>query len=172
MRPWHDSEGGITLSRAKGCLNLYNNLDQGMGSFFFLFVSMNQVAWIFYIFITISSLLGDNLDASSLSFSFSYCLGTLGLVLSVVSITLALDRCYQGLGMMASELRMKLTNMKEEEGSSRQKEEANIVLQELERRGPLSGLGFFTIERSTITGMLSTAVTYIIILVQFRMSTD
>ena len=30
--------------------------------------------------------------------------------------------------MMASELRMKLTNMKEE-GSSRQKEEANIVLQ-------------------------------------------
>ena len=89
MRPWHDSEGGI---RAKGCLSLYNNLDQGMGSFFFLFVSMNQVAWIFYIFITISSLLGDKLDASSLSLSFSYCLGTLGLVLSVVSITLALDR--------------------------------------------------------------------------------
>ena len=33
--------------------------------------------------------------------------------------------------MMASKLRMKLTNMKEEEGSSRQKEEANIVLQVL-----------------------------------------
>ena len=46
------------------------------------------------------------------------------------------------------------------------------LFQELERRGPLSGLGFFTIERSTITGMLSTAVTYIIILVQFRMSTN
>ena len=85
---------------------------------------------------------------------------------------------------MASELRMKLINMKEE--GSRQKEEANFVLQvflkktlklfslfkELERQGPLSGLGFFTIERSTITGMLSTAVTYIIILVQFRMSTN
>ena len=35
MRPWHDFEGGTTLSRAKGCLNLYNNLDQGMGSFMF-----------------------------------------------------------------------------------------------------------------------------------------
>ena len=92
MRPWHDFEGGITLSRAKGRLNLYNNLEQGMGSFFFLFVSMNQVAWIFYIFITISSLLGDKLDVTSLSLSFSYCLGTLGLVLSVVSVTLALDR--------------------------------------------------------------------------------
>ena len=91
--PWHDSEVGITLSRAKGCLNLYNNLDQGMGSFFFLFVSMNQVAWIFYIFITISSLLGDKMDVSSMMSSMTFCLGTLGLVLWVVSVTLALDRC-------------------------------------------------------------------------------
>ena len=92
-RPWEDSEGGKTLSRAKGCLNLYNNLDQGMGSFFFLFMSMNQVAWIFYIFITISSLLGDKMDASSMIWSMTFCLGTLGLVLLVVSVTLALDRC-------------------------------------------------------------------------------
>ena len=92
MRPWHDSEGGITLSRAKKCLNLYNNLDQGMGSFFFLFVSMNQVAWIFYEFITISSLLDAKMDAVSLSLSLSYFFGTLGLVLWVVSVTLALDR--------------------------------------------------------------------------------
>ena len=94
MRPWHDFEGGITLSRAKKCLNLYNNLDQGMGSFFFLFVSMNQVAWIFYFFITISSLLGPKMDASSMFLSISYCLGTLGLLLWVVSFTLALDRCF------------------------------------------------------------------------------
>ena len=91
-RPWEDSEGGKTLSRAKGCLNLYNNLDQGMGSFFFLFMSMNQVAWIFYIFITISSLLANKMDTSSLSLSLSFGLATLGLVLSVVSVTLALDR--------------------------------------------------------------------------------
>ena len=35
---------------------------------------------------------------------------------------------------------------------------------------PLTGLGYFTIERSTITSMLSTATTYVIVLVQFRMS--
>ena len=43
-------------------------------------------------------------------------------------------------------------------------------MQELETTGPLTGLGLFTIERNTITSMLSVAVTYIIILVQFRMS--
>ena len=49
---------------------------------------------------------------------------------------------------------------------------STLSLKELERQGPLTGLGFFTIERGTLTGMLSTAVTYIIILVQFRMSTN
>ena len=100
-------------------------------------------------------------------------------------------RCHQGLGILSSELRTRMSKIKEKEGGDMQKEEANILLhvshpltltiwsfmkfdvhfKELERRGPLTGLGFFTIERSTITGMLSTAVTYIIILVQFRMST-
>ena len=40
--------------------------------------------------------------------------------------------------------------------------------QELESQGPLTGLGLFKIERSTLTGMVSTAITYIIILIQFR----
>ena len=52
-------------------------------------------------------------------------------VLSVFILILAF-RCYQGLGSMASELRMKLMiSMKEEEDSTRQKEETNIVLQVL-----------------------------------------
>ena len=46
-----------------------------------------------------------------------------------------------------------------------------IGLQEVEVTGPLKGMGLFTMERSTITSMVSTALTYIIILVQFRMST-
>ena len=92
LRPCHDSERASTLSRAKGCLNLYNNMDQGMGSFFFLFMSMNQIAWIFYIFITISSLLDAKMDGSSFSLSLGFGLGTVGLLLSVVSVTLALDR--------------------------------------------------------------------------------
>ena len=43
--------------------------------------------------------------------------------------------------------------------------------QEIESLGPLTGLGFFDIEKSTLTSMVSTALTYIIILVQFKMST-
>ena len=46
-----------------------------------------------------------------------------------------------------------------------------LLFQEIESVGPLTGLGFFEIERNILTSMVSTAVTYIIILVQFKMST-
>ena len=95
-RLWQDSERGAleVFARAKGFLSLYNNMDKGMGSFFFVYMSMSQVSWIFQLFITISSMLGEGIDFSSALFGISFGLGTMGLVLSVVSVTLALDRSY------------------------------------------------------------------------------
>ena len=40
----------------------------------------------------------------------------------------------------------------------------------LAKLGPFSGLGLFTVERSTLTSMLSIAVTYLIILIQFKLT--
>ena len=95
-RLWQHSEERAleVFARAKGFLSLYNNLDKGMGSFFFVYMSMSQVSWIFQLFITISSMLGEGIDFSSALFGISFGLGTMGLVLSVVSVTLALDRSY------------------------------------------------------------------------------
>ena len=95
-RLWQHSEAGAleVFARAKGFLSLYNNMDKGMGSFFFVYMSMSQVSWIFQLFITISSMLGEEIDFSSALFGISFGLGTMGLVLSVVSVTLALDRSY------------------------------------------------------------------------------
>ena len=80
------------LLRSKGCLSLYNNLNKGMGSFFFFFMSFNQIAIIFYLFMTITTLLDGKYDISSLCFGMCFGLGALGLAISVVSVTLALDR--------------------------------------------------------------------------------
>ena len=92
---WRDTKKGAiaeVLLRSKGCLSLYNNLNKGMGSFFFFFMSFNQIAIIFYLFMTITTLLDGKYDISSLCFGMSFGLGTLGLAISVVSVTLALDR--------------------------------------------------------------------------------
>ena len=92
---WMDTKkAAITevLSRSKGCLSLYNNLNKGMGSFFFFFMSFNQIAIIFYLFMTITTLLDGKYDIPSLCFGMCFGLGTLGLAISVVSVTLALER--------------------------------------------------------------------------------
>ena len=44
------------------------------------------------------------------------------------------------------------------------------LIKSLEQTGPLTGYGLFKIERSTLTSMVSTAITYLIILVQFKLS--
>ena len=48
----------------------------------------------------------------------------------------------------------------------------DIFIQKLKRLSPLSGLGLFTIERNTITSMISVAVTYIIIFIQFKITVE
>ena len=80
------------LLRSKGCLNFYNNLNKGMGRFFFFFMSLSQIALIFYIFITITTLLDGKSDISSVSAGIGFGCGTIGLTILVVSFTLALDR--------------------------------------------------------------------------------
>ena len=92
---WRDTKKGAiaeVLLRSKGCLSLYNNLNKGMGSFFFFFMSFNQIAIIFYLFMTITTLLDGKYDISSLCFGMCFGFGTLGLAISVVSVTLALER--------------------------------------------------------------------------------
>ena len=49
-------------------------------------------------------------------------------------------------------------------------EEAARLRASLAKLPLFSGLGLFTVERSTLTSMLSTAVTYLIILVQFKLT--
>ena len=45
----------------------------------------------------------------------------------------------------------------------------NLVMN-IDKTGPLNGKGFFEITKGTLTGMMSVGITYVIILVQFKMS--
>ena len=51
----------------------------------------SQIAIIFYLFITITTLLDGKSDISNLCFGIGFGFGTLALAISVVSVTLALD---------------------------------------------------------------------------------
>ena len=49
-------------------------------------------------------------------------------------------------------------------------EERRLLLREIDNLKPLSPYGLFSVERSTLTSMMSTSITYLIILIQFKQS--
>jgi hypothetical protein len=163
---------------ARSCLQLYSELERGLGPFFLFCFSFWQVSWIAFIFMGVAAIFGQQSVTAIAGFG----LIGIGILLLVTSFTFCLATCHSGIKHLGRGVRADIRDL----AAGREKEEAKDLLhvtlllitlpvltppQELEATGPLSGLGFFTIERSTITAMVSTAVTYIIILVQFRMST-
>ena len=89
-----------------------------------------------------------------------------GYIVYISALTFVLDDCHKCLEMMLQPLQVLLVT--EEERSERQKIEN--VINELKAAAPLNGKGLFHITRGTLTGMASVGITYIIILVQFKMS--
>ena len=49
-------------------------------------------------------------------------------------------------------------------------ERAEDIIDTIEDAEPLSGCGMFQTTRSTLTSMIATSITYLIVLVQFKMS--
>ena len=49
-------------------------------------------------------------------------------------------------------------------------EERRLLLRDIDNLKPLSPYGLFSVERSTLTSMMSTSITYLIILIQFKQS--
>jgi hypothetical protein len=50
--------------------------------------------------------------------------------------------------------------------------EAMLLIYEIDREEPFHAFGFFNIERSTLTSLVGTILTYLIVLVQFQPSTE
>jgi len=133
---------------ANQCLNVYNCLQNGMSTAFYAFFTFSQFVWIFCVFSAISNLIGsgDRAEIQTVCQTVGYLCLSLANILSIVCLTFCLDSCHKSV-----------------RGTSKE--------EEVEDTRPLNGLGFFDIERGTLTSMVSTALTYIIILVQFKMST-
>ena len=153
---------------AKTCLDLYNDFQSGFG-FFLLYIvfSVSQMSLIFFSFLTISEAIGSNEELwAILLLSFGKFSFTVGVPLNIHGLACILDAGYKTMRGLTHLLRREL--LQDIERLERQTIE--ILIKEIEDTGPLNGKGFFNITRGTLTGMLSVGITYLIILVQFKMS--
>ena len=128
--------------------------------------AVSQFILIFTLFMGITESIGYVITTHKLMVSFTMFIHAIGYIVYISALTFILDDCYKCLEMMLKPLQVLLVT--EEERSERQKIEN--VINELKAAAPLNGKGLFHITRGTLTGMASVGITYIIILVQFKMS--
>ena len=87
-------------------------------------------------------------------------------MLNIAAFTFVIYDAYKSLKGLTRALQVEL--LYETEELERQK--IRNVIKEIEKTHALTVKGFFEITRSTLTGMVSVGITYVIILVQFKMS--
>ena len=166
---------------AKRCLVLYTGLEEGMGPFFFIWISVAQILWITMIFLALSMAtdgLSETLDVAEFLLYLAMAMATM---LQATAGIFCLSDCHTSLQFLGDRLTGEIFEL--EPGKERQEAEVllkvdindyhfspSICIQKLGRLGPLTGLGLFSIERNTVTSMVSVAVTYIIILIQFKIT--
>ena len=158
---------GKEIPRARRCIELYSAFQEGFGTFFFFVFSVTQLLSIFTLFLTISQSIGsDDPLLVKLLYSFGNLVVTSGLILNITGLTFILETGYTSLIGLTKPLQEKL--LQQMDGSER-----GIIkntIKDLEQMQPLTGNGCFAITRGTLTAMVSVSITYIIILVQFKMS--
>jgi hypothetical protein len=161
------NDKGKEIPRARRCIELYTAFQEGFGTFFFFVFSVTQLLSIFTLFLTISQSIGsDDTLAVKLLHSLGNLVVTSGLILNITGLTFILETGYKSLTGLAKPLQEQL--IQQMDGSERRI--IKNTIKDLEQMQPLTGNGYFAITRGTLTAMVSVSITYIIILVQFKMS--
>ena len=158
---------GKEVPRARRCIELYLAFQKGFGTFFLYVFSVTQLLSVFTLFLTVSHSIGSAYTLSTtILYSFGNLLITSGLILNIAGLTFTLEIGHKSLLDLAKPLQEQL--IPQMDGCERQV--IKNIIQNLSQMQPLTGNGFFAITRSTLTAMTSVSITYIIILVQFKMS--
>ena len=154
------------ISHTSKCISLLESLQKGLGTTFLLFFSFLQIQNIFCFYMSISHLMSMTINEKAWHIVMSVCYFVWsGYCMTILyCITLTADDAYDALQSLNSPLEKILIN----ETDLTKKEYIKATMRKLEKTRPLNGNGYFNITRETLTSILSTTVTYLIILLQFR----
>ena len=163
---------------AEHCIKIYNKTEEHLGGYFLFYLTLSQFVWIILFYLGISLTISSNGFSTS-----SFILQSLGFrlhkehrnknILGPFSFAIAyliflkflifkVDSIYRSF----KKIKLELEDIEDKEDNKRVKKIIDVI----DSAEPLSGCGMFHITRSTLTSMISTSITYLIILVQFKIS--
>ena len=154
------------IEDVKRYINYHQTFNKNLGSYFLLMFSYLQLSTIANLFNILSYQIGNHYVLwKSVLMSVSFALICFYSIILMTIITLTAEKSFNQL--LATKKKL-LKNKKFLPVTD--KTDLEVVLDDLTDLSPLSGHGFFSLTRSNLTAMLSTSITYLIILLQFRIS--
>ena len=155
------------VEQAKNCLGIYSDIEKGFGYFFLHMFTATQFSCIFLLFLAISIIMElEEFIPEKVFTSIGMIILTAGLIVNIVALTLTLDNGFKSLKDITQGLRHQMERVSD----VLERQRIQNVINNIKETGPLTGKGFFEITRGTLTSMVSLGITYIIIIVQFKMS--
>ena len=153
------------VSYTNKCIELFKTLQKGFGTTILITFSYYQIQNIFCTYMSISSLMSMNENFWQ-NIVLSVCYFTMSAYFMAIlyCITLTAEEAYDALQSLNTPLEKMLVH----ENDFTQREHIKATMRKLEKIRPLNGNGYFNITRETLTSIVSTTVTYLIILLQFR----
>ena len=147
------------------CIDYFKTLQKGFGTTFLITYSYYQIQNVFCTYMSISSLMSMNENFWQ-NIVLSVCYFTMSAYFMAIlyCITLTSEEAYDTLQSLNTPLEKMMLN----ENNFTQREQIKATMRKLEKIQPLNGNGYFNITRETLTSIVSTTVTYLIILLQFR----
>ena len=147
------------------CIELFKSLQKGFGTGFLVTFTFYQIQNVFCTYMSISSLMSMNEDLwQNIVSSICYFNMSVYFMAILYCITLTSEEAYDALQSLNAPLEKMMLN----QNNFTQREHIKATMRKLEKVGPLNGNGYFNITRETLTSIVSTTVTYLIILLQFR----
>ena len=178
----HDMSEEMSLSLIQEVIVQYNSLQEGFSLFFFLFFDFSQVSIIVNLFNSISYSFQESHNTMEIIlWAFDFLLYALYHIFMILAFTLTAERAFHSIKGLKEDLQKRECKNKNkglvlilafEDLSEDEDENFEIrrLLNKIENIEPFSGKGFFYLTRSNLTSMLSISITYLIILLQFKLA--
>jgi len=148
------------------CRN-YRQLTAALENYFFYSFALFQIVSIATLFLTCSKLiLQNNFNTNNLFLLIGPCLSLGSFTIHILSLVFTVEGLYDHTAQLEMRVRSALGGSSKKEKRQKLKQQ----LLELSSQKPLTAKGYFTISKETLTSMLSVSITYLIILVQFQVS--
>ena len=145
--------------------NLYDQFSKSFGGILLVLFSTSSFLTIVNTFFVFSAFF-TGVQAGQIFTCIGLGLSAVGHLICMLSIVLGLDKAQNNLLALSDVLDI----LEETLEKKAEKVKVKNLRRKIMNSKPISGLGFFNIDKNSFVAMLSFAATYIVILVQFRTS--